>query len=178
MRYQIPVIKTQKYAIDEIFEKNLLFLIPFYIFLHESRFKVYNTDEEKKNELIQEYVQIRYRLEELVIQGQISEYMKCTILDMSNRVLEQIARNYDSVREGVRETMVGQVLEYEAKTILNRGKKEEALYNARNLFLDGMKVEVVRKYIRSLTDEELIEVYEEVQKELSEFSKVQEETVE
>ena len=74
--------------------------------------------------------------------------------------------------------MVGQVLEYEAKTILNRGKKEEALYNARNLFLDGMKVEVVRKYIRSLTDEELIEVYEEVQKELSEFSEVQEETVE
>ena len=185
--YQIPVVKTQKYTIDEIFEKKLLFLIPFYIFSHESRFKVYNTDEEKKNELIQEYAQIRYRLEALARQGQISEYMKCTILDMSNRVLEQIARNYDNVREGVRGIMVGQVLEYEAKTILkrgisqgislgiaegiNQGKKEEALNNARNFFLDGVKFETVRKNIQSLTEEELTEVYEDVQAQLNQSSK-------
>ena len=181
--YQIPVVKTQKYTIDEIFEKKLLFLIPFYIFSHESRFKVYNTDEEKKNELIQEYAQIRYRLEELARQGQINEYMKCTILDMSNRVLEQIARNYDNVREGVRGIMVGKVLEYEAKTILRRGfsqglsqglyqgKKEEALNNARNFFLDGVKFETVRKNIKSLTEEELTEVYEDVQVQLRQSSK-------
>ena len=179
MSYQIPVVKTQKYTIDEIFEKKLLFLIPFYIFSHESRFKVYNTDEEKKNELIQEYVKIRYRLEELVMQGQISGYMKCTILDMSNRVLEQIARKYDNVREGVRGTMVGKVLEYEAKTILRRGisqgKKEEALNNARNFFMNGLDYEVARKCIQSLSEEELKEVYEEVQKQACQSEK---ETVE
>ena len=185
--YQIPVVKTQKYTIDEIFEKKLLFLIPFYIFSHESRFKVYNTDEEKKNELIQEYAQVRYQLEVLARQGQISEYMKCTILDMSNRVLEQIARNYDNVREGVRGIMVGKVLEYEAKTILRRGisqgfsrgisqgisqgKREEALNNARNFFLDGVKFETVRKNIQSLTEEELTEVYEDVQVQLRQSSK-------
>ena len=179
VRYRIPVVKTQKYTIDEIFEKKLLFLIPFYIFSHESRFKVYNTDEEKKNELIQEYVKIRYRLEELVMQGQISGYMKCTILDMSNRVLEQIARKYDNVREGVRGTMVGKVLEYEAKTILRRGisqgKKEEALNNARNFFMNGLDYEVARKCIQSLSEEELKEVYEEVQKQACQSEK---ETVE
>ena len=42
--YDIPVIKSQRYSIDEIFEKNLLFLIPFYIFSHESRFKKYESD--------------------------------------------------------------------------------------------------------------------------------------
>ena len=154
----------------------------------ECKFLVYrkcksNTDEEKKNELIQEYAQIRYRLEELARQGQINEYMKCTILDMSNRVLEQIARNYDNVREGVRGIMVGKVLEYEAKTILRRGfsqglsqglyqgKKEEALNNARNFFLDGVKFETVRKNIQSLTEEELTEVYEDVQVQLRQSSK-------
>ncbi|MBQ2283617.1 MAG: hypothetical protein II250_05525, partial [Agathobacter sp.] len=92
-------------------------------------------------------------------------------------------RNYDNVREGVRGIMVGKVLEYEAKTILRRGfsqglsqglyqgKKEEALNNARNFFLDGVKFETVRKNIKSLTEEELTEVYEDVQVQLRQSSK-------
>ena len=36
--FDVPVMKAQKYSIDDIFEKGLLFLIPFYIFSHESRF--------------------------------------------------------------------------------------------------------------------------------------------
>jgi len=38
--YKVRVFKTQTYSIDEIFGKKLLFLIPFYIFSHESRFRV------------------------------------------------------------------------------------------------------------------------------------------
>lgn len=37
IHYEIPVMKTQMYTIDDIFDKNLLFLIPFYIFSYESR---------------------------------------------------------------------------------------------------------------------------------------------
>ena len=33
--YKISVIKIQKYSLDEIFEKELFFLIPFYIFKYE-----------------------------------------------------------------------------------------------------------------------------------------------
>ena len=56
-------------------------------------------------------------------QGEISEYMKCTISDMSNKVLEHIAVKYDSVKKGVQSVMGGKVLEYEAKTILNKGRR-------------------------------------------------------
>ena len=35
--YKVPVIKME-YSIDEIFEKKLLFLIPFYIFIYEKEF--------------------------------------------------------------------------------------------------------------------------------------------
>ena len=38
----IPVMKSQHYTIEEIFEKNLLFLIPFYIFTHEEYFDKYD----------------------------------------------------------------------------------------------------------------------------------------
>lgn len=51
----------------------------------------------------------------------ISEYTKCTIMDMSNKVLEHIARKYENVREGVKSVMGGKVLDYEAKRIKNEG---------------------------------------------------------
>lgn len=57
-------------------------------------------------------------------QGIINEYTRCTIIDMSNKVLEHIAQKYDSVRKGVKAVMGGRVLEYEAKTIKNEGIKE------------------------------------------------------
>lgn len=95
--YGIPVMKAQKYGLEEIFEKNLLFLIPFYIFSHESRFKIYEKSGEALKRLCQEYAEIRRRLEELCKAGRIDEYTKCTIVDMANRVLEHIAAKYDRV---------------------------------------------------------------------------------
>ncbi len=57
----------------------------------------------------------------LLGQEAISEYTRCTLIDMSNKVLEHIAMKYNSVREGVKSVMGGRVLEYEAKTIRNEG---------------------------------------------------------
>lgn len=122
--YDIQVMKVGMYSLDEIFDKNLLFLIPFYIFSHESRFKEYAEHEEKLSALKAEYEKIKNRLEELAKNGMIDEYTRCTITDMSNKVLEHIAKNYKSVREGVKSVMGGKILDYEAKDILNRGKQE------------------------------------------------------
>ena len=124
VEYDIQVMKVQQYTIKEIFEKKLLFLIPFYIFSHEGRFREYEQDETKLRSLKKEYENIKNRLETLLEQGIINEYTRCTIIDMSNKVLEHIAQKYDSVRKGVKAVMGGRVLEYEAKTIKNEGIKE------------------------------------------------------
>ncbi len=124
VEYDIPVMKSQQYALKEIFEKNLLLLIPFYIFAHETRFEEYERDKRKLEALQKEYEQIKRKLEELLNQGSISEYTRCTIIDMSNKVLEHIALKYQSVREGVKSVMGGKVLEYEAKTIKKEGIRE------------------------------------------------------
>lgn len=124
VEYSILVIKSKKYVPDEIFQKNLLFLIPFYIFSHESQFEEYEKDETKRKVLESEYEYIKNELEELVNRKIISEYTRCTLIDMSNKVLEHIAKKYDSVREGVKSIMGGKVLEYEAKTIRNEGIEE------------------------------------------------------
>ena len=121
VEYDIHVMKSQQYTLKEIFEKNLLLLIPFYIFSHETRFEEYERDKTKLRALQEEYEQIKNKLEELLNQGVISEYTRCTIIDMSNKVLEHIAIKYNSVKEGVKAIMGGKVLEYEAKTIKREG---------------------------------------------------------
>ncbi len=141
--YDIPVMKSQSYSIDEIFEKGLLFLIPIYIFLHESRFKEYDKDADKLRALKDEYGDIMGRPEGLLDAGQISEYTKCTLIDMSNKVLEHIARKYENVREGVKSVMGGRVLDYEAKRIKNEGKLEGRLEG--NLANDEMITDLYMK---------------------------------
>lgn len=119
--YDIRVMKSQQYTLEEIFEKNLLLLIPFYIFSHETRFEQYEKDEIKRKALQEEYEQIKNKLEELLNQGVISEYTKCTIIEMSSKVLEHIAIKYNAVRKGVKKVMGGKILEYEAKAIRQDG---------------------------------------------------------
>lgn len=122
--YAIPVMKSQQYSIDDIFEKGLLFLIPFHIFSYESRFEEYEEDRDKLRQLQGEYKAIADRIEQLLNAGELSEYTKCTILDMSDKVLKHIARKYENVREGVKDVMGGRVLDYEAKRIKNEGRAE------------------------------------------------------
>ncbi len=124
IEYNIMLMKLQQYALDEIFDKKLLFLIPFYIFSHEKYFEEYEKDASKLEQLKQEYELIKNRLEDLMNQGEINEYTKCTICDMSNKVLEHIAVKYESVKKGVQSVMGGKVLEYEAKTIRNEALEE------------------------------------------------------
>ncbi len=119
--YDVKVMKSQQYTLDEIFEKNLLFLIPFYIFTHEKNFQEFNENQEKLESLKEEYKVIVSELEKRQQQGLVNVYTKNTIIEMSNKVLENIAAKYENVRKGVRSIMGGQILEYETKNILNKG---------------------------------------------------------
>ena len=92
----------------------------------------YERDAEKLGELQEEYAQIRSMLEELAESREISEYVKCTIMDMTDKVPEHIAAKYRAVREGVKAVMGGKVLEYEAKTIKREGMAQGRENGIRN----------------------------------------------
>ena len=138
--FDVLVMKAQKYSIDDFFEKRLLFLIPFYIFTHESRFKEYNLDEDKLEELKAEYIEIIRRLDSLLEDGSVSAYTRKTIVEMSGKVVNNLAQKYEYVKEGVKSVMGGKVLEYEAKQILNEGKNEGRIEQAKETaqILKGM----------------------------------------
>ena len=107
MEYDIHVIKSQTYTLEVIFEKNLLLLIPFYIFTHEKMFGRYMEDSAGLTALQEEYARIREHVGESTVRGVISEYTKCTIVDLSNKILKHITEKRDSVREGGEAVMGG-----------------------------------------------------------------------
>ncbi len=131
VQYGVPVMKVQAYSLDDIFEKRLLMLIPFYIFSHEKNFPEYNSNEQKLEELKAEYRVILERLDSLEQQGVIGAFDKRTIIDLSGDVIEEIAQKYKNVQKGIGGMMRGPLIETEARTILNtgvsQGKREAAL---------------------------------------------------
>ena len=122
--FDFHVMKIKDYSLKELFDKGLYFLLPFYIFVHETQFGVYNEDKEKRRQLTDEYVTFMEQLEQAVTDGRLSVYERGTILDMSRRVLEHIAAKYNTVRKGVGEIMGGKVLDYETKRAYNAGKAD------------------------------------------------------
>ena len=121
VQYDIPIMKVQTYSLDDLFEKRLLMLIPFYIFSHESNFPEYNSNEQKLKELKAEYQVILERLDALERQSVIGAFDKRTIIELSGDVIREIAKKYDNVQKGVGDMMSGALIETEARTILNQG---------------------------------------------------------
>ena len=151
--YTVPVVKVQQFSLADIFEKNLLFFIPFYIFSHENRLPEYESDEAKLKKLTDEYVYIRSKLEYLQKVGTISEFAKSAICAMTSHVLALIAQKYPKVRKGVEHIMGGKVIEYEAKTIRNEALNEahqkaiaETEERAKDMLRDRMELPLVEKY--------------------------------
>lgn len=121
VQYDVPVMKVQTYTLDDIFEKGLLMLIPFYIFSHEKSFPEYNSNDQKLAELKAEYRIILERLDELEQQGVIGAFDKRTIIDLSGDVIKEIAQKYENVQKGVGDMMRGALIETSARKILNQG---------------------------------------------------------
>ena len=158
--YQVLVMKTQQYTIDEIFEKKLLFLIPFYIFTHESRFDEYENNADKRELLRTEVIGTMEKLEQMALTGEISEYEKCTIVDMSRKVVEKIAAKYENVRKEVTSVMGGKVLEYEAKTILQSGIQKGKIDSILELLEElGTVSDELRSCIQEEKDMEVLKLY-------------------
>ena len=123
-----------------------------------SRFKEYDGDKDKLGELQREYKDITDRIEQLLNAGEISEYTKCTIMDMSNKVLVHIARKYENVMEGVKQVMGGRVLDYEAKRIKNEGIEEGIKEGIKEGIVEGKAAGIVETGVDvGLSDKEILD---------------------
>ncbi len=152
--YRIPTVKMERYTKDSIFEKKLLMLLPFYVMRYEKTADTIEKDPEKFQGLLNEYEDIRNKLErEISLSGRSELYTDLNKLII--RISDYIFRNKEKIRKGVVEIMGGKVLQLESERLREEGmaigkaegKAEgEARLSAliNRLLLDGRSNEVQR----------------------------------
>ena len=106
--YRVPVLKLKDYKIEEIFQKNLLILLPYYIMNYERDLSKIANDEEKISQLITEYRRILEQLDTVTKDDTTGLFQD--ILKMMQRVMRYILRKQPEFRERMDNVMGGKVL--------------------------------------------------------------------
>ena len=77
-------------------------------------------------------------MEELTHQGKMTELENRIIVELSKKVVDNIARKYERRRKGVEGIMGGKVIETETKKMYNRGISEGILLGEENGRSEGI----------------------------------------
>ncbi len=119
--YTVPVIRMRDYTAEELFEKKLYLMIPFYLFNFRNKFERCNKDPEELKKLLDEIRYVADKLRSLAVSGELDPFEAKTIAELLRKVTDALARKYSKVKKGVDEIMRGPVIETEARRILNEG---------------------------------------------------------
>lgn len=106
--YHIPLLKLKEYSIDEIFEKNLLILLPYYIINYEKKLSNIEKDVEKAASLLSEYESITARLEYTTRNDTTGLFQD--IVQMMQKLIYYLLRKQPKLKERMGDIMGGKVL--------------------------------------------------------------------
>ncbi len=106
--YAVKVIEIQKYTADEIFRKNLLMMLPFYILRYENKLPTgKKSDNKKMQEFLKEYENIVKRLGEGLLPKRSEEYTR--LVELIIKISDHICGR-SVLKERMRGIMGGKVL--------------------------------------------------------------------
>lgn len=117
--------------------KSVVLFIFIYLRMKQTFLK-YNEDEKLLQGLVDEFKEICVKMEELTHQGKMTELENRIIVELSKKVVDNIARKYERIRKGVEGIMGGKVIETEAKKMYNRGISEGILLGEENGRSEGI----------------------------------------
>ena len=108
--YDVRVFKAQLVGKDELFQKRLLILLPYYLMRYESALAGISDDDEQTSRLVSECTELRMGLAEATLdKGDTLLYEELTELII--RVSDYVTRAYEALQKKVRAAMGGEVLE-------------------------------------------------------------------
>ena len=120
--YKTKVVKVQNYTKDEIFEKNLLMFLPYYIIRYQDKYSDIENNSEKLNGFIQDFKELNRRLGEATVKKK-----KSAIYSDLNKLIVRIAdymlSKEEKLRKGVEDAMGGNILELESERLTKNGVK-------------------------------------------------------
>lgn len=120
IKYSVPAIYAEKYTRDYIFQKNLFFLLPYYIMRYEKQKKIIDQEKEKLQRLLDEYADIQKRLYESLQKQDRGKYYT-DIVSFITKISDYVFRDSEKTKKGMEETMGGKVLELESEKLIRKG---------------------------------------------------------
>lgn len=122
IKYQVPVIRMEWYSLNEIIEKNLVILLPFYMMRYEKMKDRIEKDTAQRERIFQEYRSIEQYLEKIFLKkGMEKEFRDMT--ELISRIIDYIFSKQQEVRKGLGEIMGGKVLELESDKLIKKGRQ-------------------------------------------------------
>ncbi len=160
VRYPVEIRRMSELDIDDIFDKHLYMLLPFYIFNVENRLDEINRDDQQLEKFADLYRDIVEKLENSVKNGCLSSFSYGVIIRLIHKVAYKMTIKRDRVQKKVGDIMGGRVLDLDIvkarREGLNEGRNEERADNIRKLAEDYMARDA------SLSREKAIEMAENI----------------
>lgn len=122
--YCIPTVKVIEYEIEDIFNRHLLFFLPFYILRYEKRFSQIEKNPNEIMKMVEKYRLIEKRMETMLGKDDNSRNIFLNLTKLMQKVIDYVLRKYDITRKELDKNMGGTILELESERLLKLGKAE------------------------------------------------------
>ena len=123
IKYELPAIYIERYTQDVIFQKKLLFFLPFYVIRYEKSREDIEKDPEKLQKLLDEYVTISRRLEESLLENG-KEALYRYLVEVILKIADYIFSDSEKTKKGVDRAMGGEVLELKTDKLINEIRQD------------------------------------------------------
>ena len=116
--YNVPIVKVQEYTKEEIFDKKLYVLLPFYIMRYEQNLKEMEQDQLARDAFLCEFEEL---LNDLRGCREIDDTEYSYLLDSVHKVADHILKPTPLLQERIGEIMGGKVLRLRTDEIIEKG---------------------------------------------------------
>lgn len=119
--YKVPAVYMGHYTKDEILQKRLFFLLPFYIMRYEKI--ALDAKHPKLQKMLKEYQEIEKCLEAEFLEGGKEKAYR-DLMELILRISDYILRNQEEAKKGLGDVMGGKVLELESDRLIQKGLEQ------------------------------------------------------
>jgi len=124
LTYDVRIVKVADYSVEDLFEKKLYMLIPYYIFNYESKLRELEENDDSLEELLDKYRDIFDRLEAEQEKSNLSSKSLDAIMNLTRSVTCKFTKNQSKVQRKVGDMMGGKILDLPCFKIHDEAKAE------------------------------------------------------
>lgn len=119
--YTVPVFDITQYTHEEIHEKSLLFLTPYYIMKFKESLSELNEDEDALNKFTEEQHMLYCKLEELSMSEGFTRDYVYDVVSLTEKIINYVAKDMENVKRKVA-YMGGEILKTDREILMEESE--------------------------------------------------------